>query len=162
MSVGMVVFLVILGIALLITLFVISVNSFLFSRIMCIILSIAKIILFFNFLKTINSKEFTSEWFSYLFSYIYIFLTSLFFIYCEGSGCFDSGTEGVYLIGGTLLEDSNHPVGAFFSFLLGSIIIGVVALVLVQFTEFIWFLLIFTGIEFLWSLITFIQRVKDN
>ena len=147
MSTGMIIFLIALGVVAVIVLFVISVKAFWISRVMSILFALAKVILFFVFLKTINTQEFVDGWYQYPFSYIYAILTMFFFIYLEGAACFDSGTEGVYLICGTLLEDTNHPVSAFFTMCGGSLIFAGLALLLVGFTGFIWFLLIFGAIE---------------
>ena len=162
MSTGMIIFLIALGAVAAIVLFVISIKAFWFSRVMSILFALAKVILFFVFLKTINTQEFVDSWYQYPFSYIYAILTMFFFIYSAGNACFDSGTEGVYLIGGTLLKDTNHPVSAFFTVCGGTLIFAGLALLLVGFTGFIWFLLIFGAIELIFAVASLIYAIKNN
>ena len=119
-------------------------------------------ILFFAFLETINTQEFVHSSYQYPFFYIYAILTMFFYIYGLGSACFDSGTEGVYLIGGTLLEETNHPVSAFLSVCGISLFIAGLAFVLVAFTEFIWFLLIFSAIDLILAVGTLIKAIKNH
>lgn len=64
----MIIFLIVLGVVAAIVLFVISIKAFWFSKVMSILFALAKAILFFAFLETINTQEFVHSSYQYPFS----------------------------------------------------------------------------------------------
>ena len=118
---------IILGVIVGIVLIVLSIRSFWSSRIIATLLSILGIVLsimtmtgsskFFglydiiaNFTETYMDMQVNT----YLVGALLCgFVFTIMFVYALGSQCFDSKTEGVYLVGGSLLQDSNHPLSAF-------------------------------------------------
>ena len=60
-------------------------------------------------------------------------------IYLMGNSIFDSHTEGDYLIAGTLVHDTNHPVAAFFGSAGAFLFLGI----LLAFASYYWTLIIF-------------------
>ena len=129
------------GIAAIIVL-VLAIKSFWISKIISILLSVAGI------LTSINGILYTEDLRTYALMGGVQFAIA--FIFFAGNAIFDSGTEGDYLILGTLLHDTNHPFSAFCSSVLGCAICSA----LIFWAAYAW--------TFVIALVTFILMVIFN
>ena len=90
---------------------VFAIKSFWVSKIISILLSIAGIVLSIMCLSNIEALLVYTLVAGAAFAVSHIFLL--------GNAIFDSGTEGDYLIAGSLVHDTNHPLEAFCGYVVG-------------------------------------------
>ncbi|MBQ2737265.1 MAG: hypothetical protein IJF38_01135 [Clostridia bacterium] len=113
-------------------LFVLAMRSFWASKIITGLSAIASTV--FGVIAMINSEN---EELLLEYAFMWGIFVVIALVFMAGSDAFDSNTEGTYLIFGTLFEDTNHPVKAFFYMLLGIALITLIVGLIAYFWTFI-------------------------
>ena len=125
---------IIVAIIAVIVLLVVAIKSFWISKSVATLLSIVGIVYSSMILKSpnnaltnaiIGSSSFLEDIDPYMLgSIICALILSICYIFLLGNAIFDSETEGDYLIAGTLVHDTNHPLKAFFEYVGGILVLA--------------------------------------